>query len=131
MDLSSKSKIPRFNFLLNCKRKNCWIWTSNQIKNVKRRCDIVFLSEIFTNSYMARTPKFYVDLNFWTFIYVSVLSPFSMYSQCIGTFMIFGFCQGIPAISSSVSKYHILYTLRFDTNKYLGYFKFNHQKFSS
>jgi len=29
---------------------------------------------------MARKPKFHLDLNFWTFIYVSVIWPFCMYS---------------------------------------------------
>ena len=37
---------------------------------------------------MARKPKFHVDLNFWTFIYVSVCSGFYMYSQSIRNFNI-------------------------------------------
>jgi hypothetical protein len=40
---------------------------------------------------MARKPKFHVDLNFWTFIYVSVVLINSMYSQCICAQVIFGF----------------------------------------
>jgi len=39
-----------------------------QIKNVGRRCVIVFLSEIIANSYVDRKPEICVDLNFWIFI---------------------------------------------------------------
>ncbi len=42
-------------------------------KKCERSGDIVFLSELITNSYMARKPKFHVDLNFWGTIYLSVL----------------------------------------------------------
>ena len=77
MDLIGESKISWFNFLVDFKAqatqcdeqgpvqmftpffglKNGWIWTSNQIKNMKRRCDIVFLSEIITNSIYWQEPN--------------------------------------------------------------------------
>ena len=38
-------------------RKNAWIWTSNQIKNMRRRCDIVFLAEIITYSGNIAPPR--------------------------------------------------------------------------